>query len=138
MQEEMQNNLDTYNFINIGVSHPNVKYTDDEILVECRSGMTSITLAISKLDIDLNELEKQCEDVHNKLNEIIKFSKDDNNTCWDILGYCGVMFLDWLKCANEIFVSGCKDLKLDEISYVRKAYVAGVKRIHSSLFKKTE
>jgi hypothetical protein len=122
----------------IGVNYPNIKCGENEILMECRSGMTSITLAVSKLDVDCDELIDQCVKLEDKYNKIQKFVKENNKLCWDLLGYCNIMFItDWLEPTHSEVSRKYETPNdpQDNMSYQRKAYICGVNNIYNYLFE---
>lgn len=121
----------------IGIDHPNVKCGENEIPIECRSGMTSITLVVSKLDADCDELIDQCAKLEDKYNKIQNLYKENHKLCWDLLGYCNIMFINnWLELTHSE-VSRKYETPSDPqdyMSYQRKAYICGVNNIYNRLF----
>jgi hypothetical protein len=108
--------------------------------VICRTGMTHISFKV-----DLNNLEMKTEldmkeemniylDIHKKINR----RKDKNyQSVWNILGYCGTMFLDWLdeskKCIeSEIESETGMDVNKNK-KLIMQIYIDGLKVVIKSL-----
>ncbi len=135
----MEIRLDDYNlmYTHDKEFHPNVKTGENEMQEECKTYMTSVTIAINSLDEEPEELTKTCMDLHDKYNEIIAFNKSNYTECWNSLGYCGVNFLDWLTAANTIVMEKCESISDPiHVSYIKKGYIKGINIVYGLLFTK--
>lgn len=114
--------------------HPEVKMNDNEIQIECKTGMTSITLAINSSPSNTEELTKICSNMENKFLMIKSKKEKEFQYCWDKLGYCGVEFIDWLIMANGFVNTNTQDKNDPKQLYMQKAYVKGIDTVYDALF----
>jgi hypothetical protein len=55
--------------------------------------------------------------------------RDNHQVVWDILGYCGTMFLDWLEEAKKYIL----DDTLEDNKIVRQIYIVGLRMVSKLL-----
>lgn len=95
------------------------KIEEDEILIECKSGMTSVFFPIN-----INEINniKENDDILEKYKKIKEFKNKEN--IFDILGYNGYNFLDWLifykENSNKINNLICKTAYVNGLNMIYK------------------
>ena len=80
-------------------------------------------------DKSLEEFKTECEKKEFVYGLIMKLKDEKYQDVWDILGYCGTMFLDWLKEARKYIL----DDTLEDNKTVRQIYIAGLKMIEKIL-----
>ena len=97
---------------------------EDGILTAfCRTGMTEINFDFNtnQMPGSVSQLKTQCQQLKADHDQIVRKSMDDK---WDILGYSGVMFLDWLQSCQTLILSD------QEIGIrIYQTYIAGIDMI---------
>ena len=106
---------------------------NNEIEVECRTGMTSMTFIVDATTTDVDLLITKCNQLDLLHKDIIQRCGDGNEFAWGKLGYCGVMFLGWLASAKRLIE---KDPKCDQL--IMKMYIKGVKEVDKYLNFETQ
>lgn len=119
-------------------THPHVTTGENEVQIECKTCMTSITIAIS---VDSNNYMTKLDQTYLDHDEIIKYTKEHDDM-FTRLGYSAFMFLDWIKEAKiaiqenkidemkvyffDMETIGGRDVKTLEQEFFIKAYIKGV------------
>jgi hypothetical protein len=97
--------------------------------ITCRTGMTHISFDIKFENKTFEELKVDIDNLDNIYNNIMIKKDTDYQTVWDSLGYCGMMFLDWLKEAKKYILDESKH----DLLTVIQIYIAGIKLVNESL-----
>lgn len=97
--------------------------------VECRTGMTYIDFKIKFEDKTLEELKIECDELEETYNGIMDQKNANYQGVWNILGYCGIMFLDWLEASRQYVT----DDSVHDNKTVRQIYITGIKMIDNEL-----
>jgi len=106
---------------------------DGDDYVICRTGMTHISFKIDYSNIEAKTETEMMEEMESylELHKRINRRKDkEHQSVWNIIGYCGTMFLDWLDESKKYIDSNSdrSDKKL-----VIQIYIDGIKLIKESL-----
>jgi hypothetical protein len=97
--------------------------------ITCRTGMTHISFDIKFENKTFEELKVDIDNLDNIYNNIMIKKDTDYQTVWDSLGYCRMMFLDWLKEAKKYILDESKH----DLLTVIQIYIAGIKMVNESL-----
>lgn len=122
-------NVDTHGYCIININEDEYLEDRDEFMVECRTGMTSLTFPVKKENSDsLND----SYDLLDIIEDYIK-TNDESNIVWQKLGYSGVMFIDWLRNAKNK-LNGTIDTTVPaNVKIIEMAFITGTKIIHDEL-----
>ena len=113
----------------------NVYYecTNKDFTVECRTGMTSISLEISDI---CDTYEDKLEDSYHYCDHLCENKKQNFNSLFQELGYCCFEFVSWLEYVKKNLVENkYHHMSNDDIKIIKLVFITGINRIMVALRK---
>ena len=101
----------------------------DKMEIECRTCMTSVIYVVSIDNILTTELFDKCSKLFESHDKYKKFFDENGDLSWKLLGYCGVMFLDWLYVCKRTI----EDSKERTDQWIMKVYIEAVSSLGKSI-----
>lgn len=92
--------------------------------IECKTCMTSLSLRFKPEETaNLVDIDKEKDrQVLEKILTSIQYMKQNHDACWDVLGYCAVMFLDWVTDFVTLVLDGKITKETENYELYKHAY----------------
>lgn len=111
------------------------KGTNKDFTVECRTGMTSISLEVSDT---CDTYEDKLEDSYHYCDHLSEYKKEKQNynSLFQELGYCCFEFVSWLEYVKKNLVEDkYHHMSNDDIKIIKLVFITGINKIMVALGK---